>query len=82
MNLVISCFINPDAVFVLCILQLCSGGTDIIACFMGHNWTMPVHRGQIQCMMLGCDMETWNDDGLLTEFNRCLPAAFLDFLLQ
>jgi len=40
-----------------------SGGTDIIACFMGHNWTLPVYRGEIQGLFLGCDMSSWNEDG-------------------
>jgi len=38
-----------------------SGGTDIIACFMGHNWNLPVYRGEIQGVFLGCDMESWDE---------------------
>ena len=30
------------------LLASISGGTDIIACFMGENSTLPVHRGEIQ----------------------------------
>ncbi|XP_013064717.2 acetoacetyl-CoA synthetase-like [Biomphalaria glabrata] len=40
-----------------------SGGTDIIACFMGQNWTVPVYRGEIQCLLLGCDMQSWHETG-------------------
>jgi len=40
-----------------------SGGTDIIACFMGENSIYPVHRGQIQSAHLGCAMECWDEDG-------------------
>jgi len=40
------------------------GGTDIIACFMGENSTLPVHRGQIQSAHLGCSMECWTEEGL------------------
>ena len=39
------------------------GGTDIIACFMGTNWTLPVYRGEIQSMHLGCDMQSWDEMG-------------------
>ena len=45
-----------------------SGGTDIIACFMGQTWDEPVHRGEIQQMILGCDMGTLNEDGLHTPY--------------
>ena len=44
-------------------LHLFAGGTDIIACFMGHNWTVPVYKGEIQGLVLGCDMESWDDEG-------------------
>lgn len=40
-----------------------SGGTDIIACFMGHSWNVPVYKGEIQCLMLGCDMQSWDELG-------------------
>ena len=41
------------------------GGTDIIACFAGHNCTGGVYRGEIQCRMLGMAVECWDDDGNL-----------------
>jgi acetoacetyl-CoA synthetase len=40
-----------------------SGGTDIIACFMGASWIVPVHRGEIQVPYLGCHMQSWSEDG-------------------
>ncbi|XP_055957561.1 acetoacetyl-CoA synthetase isoform X1 [Patella vulgata] len=40
-----------------------SGGTDIIACFMGQNVTLPVYKGEIQSMVLGCDMNSWDETG-------------------
>ncbi|XP_052802032.1 acetoacetyl-CoA synthetase-like [Mya arenaria] len=40
-----------------------TGGTDIIACFMGHTWDAPVYRGEIQQMLLGCDMATFDENG-------------------
>jgi hypothetical protein len=29
-----------------------SGGTDIIACFMGENSTLAVHRGQVSSIFV------------------------------
>ncbi|KAK2172904.1 hypothetical protein NP493_920g00005 [Ridgeia piscesae] len=40
-----------------------TGGTDIIACFAGHNCTGEVYRGEIQCRVLGMAVECWNEDG-------------------
>ncbi|CAG2186019.1 AACS [Mytilus edulis] len=39
------------------------GGTDIIACFMGQNWTVPVYKGEIQGPNLGCAIETRDEEG-------------------
>jgi len=39
------------------------GGTDIIACFMGENSVLPVHRGEIQSAHLGCAIECWDEEG-------------------
>uniref|UniRef100_A0A915HP10 Acetoacetyl-CoA synthetase n=1 Tax=Romanomermis culicivorax TaxID=13658 RepID=A0A915HP10_ROMCU len=38
-----------------------SGGTDIVACFIGSTWTLPVKRGYVQCPILGCQIESWTD---------------------
>lgn len=40
-----------------------SGGTDIIACFMGQCWIVPVYRGEIQQPLLGCNIEAWDENG-------------------
>ncbi|XP_074640597.1 acetoacetyl-CoA synthetase-like [Tubulanus polymorphus] len=40
-----------------------SGGTDIIACFMGQNWNVPVYRGEIQSRHLGMAIECWDEGG-------------------
>merc|ERR1719189_2509934 len=45
------------------LLASISGGTDIIACFMGENSVLPVHRGEIQSSHLGCAIECWSDEG-------------------
>ena len=44
-----------------------SGGTDIIACFMGENSVLPVYRGEIQSPHLGCDIQCWDEDGHAVE---------------
>jgi len=49
------------------LLASISGGTDIIACFMGENSVLPVHRGEIQSAHLGCSIQAWSDDGQSVE---------------
>ena len=44
-----------------------TGGTDIIACFAGNNVSLPVYRGEIQSLHLGCAVQSWNDDGMTVE---------------
>ncbi|XP_022373011.1 acetoacetyl-CoA synthetase isoform X4 [Enhydra lutris kenyoni] len=43
--------------------QLKPGGTDIISCFMGQNFSVPVYRGEIQARNLGMAVEAWNEEG-------------------
>ncbi|XP_010602834.1 acetoacetyl-CoA synthetase [Fukomys damarensis] len=40
-----------------------SGGTDIISCFMGHNTSVPVYKGEIQARNLAMAVEAWNEEG-------------------
>lgn len=40
-----------------------SGGTDICACFLGGNPLLPVYRGELQCALLGMDIDVLDDDG-------------------
>ncbi|MBC8344892.1 MAG: acetoacetate--CoA ligase [Candidatus Marinimicrobia bacterium] len=40
-----------------------SGGTDIISCFAGGNPTLPVYRGELQCIGLGMDVAAYNFKG-------------------
>ena len=40
-----------------------SGGTDLLACFVGPNPQGPVYRGEIQGPALGMAVEIWNDAG-------------------
>ena len=40
-------------------LSSMSGGTDLVACFVGGNPCLPVFRGEIQCAILGMDIQSW-----------------------
>ncbi len=40
-----------------------SGGTDVCSGFVGGNLLDPVYLGEIQCRMLGCDLQAWNENG-------------------
>jgi len=44
-------------------LSSITGGTDIISCFALGNPTLPVYRGEIQCIGLGMDVASFDDDG-------------------
>jgi acetoacetyl-CoA synthetase len=44
-------------------LSSMSGGTDLLGCFVGGNPTLPVHRGEIQCRVLGMSVEVYDDAG-------------------
>lgn len=40
-----------------------SGGTDVCSAFVGGCPLRPVHAGEIQCRMLGCDLEAFDAAG-------------------
>lgn len=40
-----------------------SGGTDVCSAFMGGCPYLPVYSGEIQCRMLGANIEAWSDEG-------------------
>jgi len=40
-----------------------SGGTDVCSGFVGGSPTLPVYEGEIQCRMLGCSVEAYNESG-------------------
>ena len=40
-----------------------SGGTDVCSAFVGGNPLLPVYAGEIQCRLLGCKLEAFDDDG-------------------
>lgn len=45
------------------LLASISGGTDIVSCFAGGVPWLPVHRGELQCRMLGMKVEALDDTG-------------------
>jgi len=40
-----------------------SGGTDVCTAFVGGVPTLPVHLGELQARSLGCDVQSWDEDG-------------------
>ncbi len=40
-----------------------SGGTDFAGAFIGGNRELPVIPGEMQCRLLGCAVEAWNEQG-------------------
>ena len=42
-----------------------SGGTDVCSGFVGGCILLPVYKGEIQCRLLGCDMESLNAEGTI-----------------
>jgi len=69
-------------------LASCSGGTDILSCFICTNPWGPVWAGELQAPALGMDVQVFNDDGQRVvgekgELVCCSPAppmpvGFLD----
>ncbi|KAI4873677.1 hypothetical protein NFI96_025902 [Prochilodus magdalenae] len=43
--------------------EILVSGTDIVSCFMGQNFTVPVYRGEIQARNLGMAVEAWSYEG-------------------
>ncbi len=40
-----------------------SGGTDFAGAFIGGNRELPLIPGEMQCRLLGCAVEAWNEQG-------------------
>lgn len=40
-----------------------SGGTELVSGFVGASPTLPVYAGEIQCRMLGMNVESWDEEG-------------------
>ncbi|WP_298933475.1 acetoacetate--CoA ligase [uncultured Ramlibacter sp.] len=40
-----------------------SGGTDFAGAFIGGNRELPSKAGEMQCRLLGCAVESWNEQG-------------------
>ena len=41
----------------------CSGGTDLLGCFVSGAVTLPVYRGELQVPGLAMDLQVYDDDG-------------------
>ncbi|HEY8302950.1 MAG TPA: acetoacetate--CoA ligase [Solirubrobacteraceae bacterium] len=44
-----------------------SGGTDVCTAFVGGCPLLPVYEGEIQCRVLGCAVEAWDEAGRALE---------------
>ncbi|MEZ5003878.1 MAG: acetoacetate--CoA ligase [Chitinophagales bacterium] len=40
-----------------------SGGTDVCSGFVGGNPYDVLYKGEIQCRLLGCDLQAWDENG-------------------
>ncbi|MGI9332118.1 MAG: acetoacetate--CoA ligase, partial [Gammaproteobacteria bacterium] len=69
----------------LCLSSI-SGGTDIVSCFALGNPTLPVYRGELQCLGLGLDVQAFDDAGqpvvgekgelVCVQAFPCMPVSF------
>jgi acetoacetyl-CoA synthetase len=41
-----------------------SGGTDVCTAFVGGCPLLPVYEGELQCRILGCAVESWDEQGV------------------
>jgi acetoacetyl-CoA synthetase len=65
-----------------------SGGTDVCTAFVGGCPLLPVYEGELQCRVLGCAVEAWDEQGrsvvdevgelVLTEPLPSMPLYFWD----
>jgi acetoacetyl-CoA synthetase len=62
-------YVYTDIKKDLCLSSII-GGTDIVSCFAGGCPTLPVYRGEIQCLGLGMAVEIKRDDGSTAEVNE------------
>jgi acetoacetyl-CoA synthetase len=55
-------YVYRDVKTTVCLSSI-SGGSDIISCFALGNPTLPVYRGELQCLGLGMDVKIFNEQG-------------------
>ncbi len=55
-------FVYSDVKEDICLSSI-SGGTDLLGCFIGGNPTLPVVKGELQCVLLGMAVEVFDDNG-------------------
>jgi acetoacetyl-CoA synthetase len=56
-----------------------SGGTDVCTAFVGGCPLLPVYEGELQCRVLGCAVESWDEQGkaLIDEVGELVLARAL-----
>lgn len=59
----------------VCLSSIC-GGTDIISCFMLGLPTLPVYRGELQCIGLGMDVAFMQGDLVCRQPFPSMPTGF------
>ena len=59
-------YVYADIKQDLCLSSI-AGGTDIVSCFALGCPTLPVYRGEIQCLGLGMAVEILRDDGSVAD---------------
>ena len=62
-------YVYQDIKNDLCLSSI-AGGTDIVSCFACGCPTLPVYRGEIQCLALGMAVKILRDDGSIAEVNE------------
>jgi acetoacetyl-CoA synthetase len=62
-------YVYSDIKADLCLSSI-AGGTDIVSCFANGCPTLPVYRGEIQCLALGMAVQICRDDGSYADINE------------
>ncbi len=62
-------YVYTDIKADVCLSSI-AGGTDIVSCFAPGCPTLPVYRGEIQCLGLGMAVEILRDDGSIADINE------------
>lgn len=60
-------------------LSSIAGGTDIISCFMLGNPILPVYNEEIQCRGLGMKVQSFDEDGTISENDKGELVCTLPF---
>jgi acetoacetyl-CoA synthetase len=58
------------------LLSSISGGTDVCSAFVGGCPVVPVRAGEISCRYLGCAVESWDGELVITKPMPSMPVGF------